>query len=281
MPTKWHPHLWSWPAFDNGSVKKAWYARTVDTTTLSPEERRLLGDNNYAKPFGLLIKKRMREKFSRSGLFHKLFGRHNWLIDGRGLYIRFDANVADIFRTPGFFGSCLKPLAVMLEEITRELTETLTTTRCKDIDRILAETAKERPKNWEALRATPVMRDEKDIMRVFKLRGYPDGLLEALWRPVWNRCHREGDPADWWRKGFAYAMVFNGPAKGAWGEMRIMPGVFVGPGGVVEAEGFVLRRPEDRKFSHDEIRRKSEDLRRLTKNLKKLGFHEYTRDKHT
>jgi hypothetical protein len=52
-----------------------------------------------------------------------------------------------------------------------------------------------------------------------------------------------------------------------------MPGVFVGTGGVVEAEGVVIRRPESRKFSDDEIRRKSQDLRQLAEDLKKLGFH--------
>jgi hypothetical protein len=272
IPTKWHPHLWGWPSFDKNSVKKSWYARVVDTAKLTPQERRLLGDNNYAKPLGLLIKKRMKETFTRSGLFYKLFSQHNWLIDGRGIYNKFNALVPDILRTPKFFGQVLKPLAVMLEEIARELTETLTTTRCRDMDQILKGIEKGHPKNSKRLRTTPVMRPEKYIERIFKLRGYPKGLLEALWQPVWDRCHEKGDHTDWWRKGFAYAMVFKGPSKDRQGELRIMPGVYVGPGGVVEAEGYIITRPEDKKFSEDEIRRKSKNLRNLAEDLKKLGF---------
>jgi hypothetical protein len=54
-----------------------------------------------------------------------------------------------------------------------------------------------------------------------------------------------------------------------------MPGVFVGPGGVVEAQGIVIRRPEDKQVSDSKIREKSEVLWQLATNLKKLGFQEY------
>lgn len=273
LPTKWHPHLWGWPALDNLSGKKVWYAGEVDIESLSQQERRLLGDNNYAKPFGLLIKKRMGETFSRGSLFRKLFPRRNWHIDGRGIYTRFSVSVPKILRTPEFFGQVLKPLAAMLEEIMRELTETFTTTRCRDIDRILNQTGKSRPKNLAILRASPAIRDEKAVRKIFRQRKYPVGLFEALWRPVWNRCCEQGSPVDWWRKGFAYALVFNGPSKGNWGELRIMTGVYVGPGGVVEAEGVIIKRPEDRKFSDREVRLKSEDLRHLAEVLKRLGWN--------
>jgi hypothetical protein len=269
LPTKWHPHLWGWPAFGKSSS----FARSVETSTLAPGERRLLGDNNYAKPFGLLIKKRMTETFPRGSLFCKLFPQRNWHIDGRGIYTRFPVSVLNILRTPEFFSQVLKPLAVMLEEIMRELTETFTTIRCRDIDRALTATEQSRPKNLEILRVSPIMRDEKTIRKIFRQRNYPAGLFEAIWLPVWSRCHELGNPVDWWRKGFAYALVFNGPTKGNWGELRIMPGVYVGPGGVVEAEGFVIRRPENRKFSDREVRRKSKDLRQLAEALKYPGWN--------
>jgi len=253
LPTKFHPHLWGWPALD-----KNVFAEKVLTSSLLPQERRLLGQNDYARPFGELIKKRIEK--------NKIFPLHNWRIDSRGIYIRFNKSVIDIVGEPGFFAKVLKPLAVLMEKITRELTETLTTIRCKEIDGILA---KNRSKNLKKLRADPVMRDEKYIRKVFKQRGYPKGLLEAILPAVLKRCRREGDSFNWWRKCFAYALVFNGPAKGSRCELRIMPGVYIGPGGVVEAEGFIIRRPEDRQFSDIEIRRKSEDLRTLAKELKK------------
>ena len=273
VPTKWHPHLWGWPDFEKKPAGKEWNVKLVDVSTLPPSVRRILGDNNYAKPFGLLIKNRLRKKFSKGTLFNKLFPQSKWIIDGRGLYTRFNLSVPEILRMPGFFTQVLKPLAAMLEQITRELTETFTTIKCKDIDRILAATQKGVPKNWKLLRATPVMRDEKYIKKIFGHSGYPTGLLEALWRPVWNRCHENGNPADWGRKGFAYALVFHGPVKASRGELRIIPGVFIGPGGVVEAEGLTITRPENKKFSDAKIRRKSKDLQILAQALKKCGFH--------
>ncbi len=276
VPTKWHPHFWGWPSFRKNTTKKEWEAKGVSVSSLSAPLRRLSGENNYSKPFGKLIKERMGKKFSKGSLFNKLLPVHKWVIDERGVYTGFNSSVPEVLKAPGFFGCCLKPLAAMLEEIMRELSETFTTIRCKEIDRILAGTQKGIPKNLKALRAAPVMRDEGYIRKVFKLRGYPSGLLGALLQPVRNRCNQAGNPADWWRKGFAYALVFHGPASQAnrdkRGELRIMPGVYVGPGGVVEAEGFIITRPEDRKFSDAEIRRKSKDLRKLAEGLKESGF---------
>jgi hypothetical protein len=51
-----------------------------------------------------------------------------------------------------------------------------------------------------------------------------------------------------------------------------MPGVYVGPGGVVEAEGFIIKRPENRKFSEKEVRRKSGDLRKLAEGLRAVFY---------
>ncbi len=268
LPTKWHPHLWGWPRLD----KKTPFVRRIDATAIEREERRMLGDNNYAKPFGKLIKKRMEETFKRNSLFYKLFTPGEWQIDGRGVCIRFPASITKILRTPDFFRKALKPLAAMLEKIMRELTETFTTIKCRDIDRILAKRGRKSKRDLEILRSAPIMREEKEIREIFKSRGYPKELLEAIWGPISNRCKETGNPANWWRKGFAYALILSGPSKGNRGLLRIMPGVFVGPGGVVEAEGYLIRRPEDRKFSTEEIIEKSRELRNLAEELKKSGF---------
>jgi hypothetical protein len=143
------------------------------------------------------------------------------------------------------------------------------------MDDILAETEKGRPKNWERLRDKPTMQTKAYIRKVFKEKGYPESLRESILEPVRNRCNEAGDRNNWWRKCFGYALVFTGPSKGKSGEIRIMPGVFAGPGGVVETEGIVIRRPEDKQVSDSEIREKSEVLWQLAKNLKRLGFQEY------
>jgi len=275
IPTKWHPQLWGWPSFHRAPQQKVKYAQWVDVNSLLPQEKRLLGDNNYAKPFGLLIRNKLRETFHRSSLFYKLFPYCNWVIDRRGIYVPFNLSVPAILRTPDFFSHVLKPLAVQLDIIMRDLTETLTKTKCEDIDNILIETGKRYPRNWQALRAAPIMRTESYIRKTFKQKRYPQSLLGAVLEPVRNRCNEESDPINWWRKGFGYALVFAGPSSGNCGQMRIMPGVFVGPGGVVETQRIVLRRPEDKQLSRTRIKEKSKVLWQLAKDLRKLGFRAY------
>lgn len=275
IPTKWHPHLWGWPPFHNTPREKLKYGEWIDSTSLLPCEKRLLGDNNYAEPFGLLIKNKLKEAFPQDTLFNRLFSNRNWLINGSGIYAPFNTSVPEILRTPKFFSHVLKPLAVQLDQLTRDLTEALTKIKCKDMDDILVETERGRPKNWERLRVRPIMQTEAYIRKVFKEKGYPESLCEAVLEPVRNRCNEAGDPDNWWRKCFGYALLFTGPSEGKSGQIRIMPGVFVGPAGVVEAQGIVIRRPEDKQVSDSEIREKSEVLWQLATNLKRLGFQEY------
>jgi len=278
IPTKWHPQLWGWPPFHNTPGEKLKYGQWVDSTSLLPPEKRLLGDNNYAEPFGLLIKNKLKKTFPPNTPFHKSFSYSNWSVSGRGICASFNTSVPEILRTPKFFSHVLKPLAVQLDHLTRDLTEALTKIKCKDMDNILVETEKRRPKNWKRLRVRPTMQTEAYIRKVFKKKRYPEFLLEAILEPVRNRCNETADPNNWWRKCFGYALILVGPSKGKSGEIRIMPGVFVGPGGVVEAQGIIIKRPEDKQVSDSEIREKNKVLWQLAKDLKKLGFQEYQKN---
>lgn len=275
IPTKWHPQLWDWPAFDNAGKRKVKYADWVNGVSLPPQEKRLLGDNNYAKPLGIFIRNRFKKTFHKSSLFYKLFPYSNWVIDGRGIYVPFKFSIHSLLRTPKFFSRVLKPVAVQLDLAMKNLTETLTTVKCDDIDRILLETEKGYPRNWRALRAMPTMRTESYIRKIFKQKKYPQSLFKAVLEPAYNRCNENADRINWWRKGFGYAIVFAGNSGGSCGTMRIMPGVFVGPGGVVETQGVILKRPENKQLCDKEIREKSKILWHLAGNLKKLGFKEY------
>lgn len=278
IPTKWHSHLWGWPPFRNTPTDKLKFGKCIDSTSLLPGEKRLLGDNNYAEPFGLLIKNKLKETFPPNTPFHRFFSYRNWSINDCGIYASFNTSVPEILRIPKFFSHVLKPLAVQLDHLTRDLTEALTKVKCKEMDNILAETEKGRPKNWKKLRVRPTMQTEAYIRKAFKEKRYPESLREAILEPVRNRCNETENRNNWWRKCFGYALVLAGPSKGNSGEIRIMPGVFVGPGGVVEAQGIVIRRPEDKQVSDSEIRKRSEVLWQLAKNLKKLGFQEYQKD---
>jgi len=91
----------------------------------------------------------------------------------------------------------------------------------------------------------------------------------VLLNPVKNRCLETDHHHTWWRKGFGYALVFKSRKSDKKCELRILPGVYLGPGGVVEAQGVLLKRPTDQFISDSEIKTKSHLLWDLTAHLKK------------
>ncbi|MGB8227051.1 MAG: hypothetical protein WCE45_09370 [Sedimentisphaerales bacterium] len=266
LPTKWHPHIWGWPSLNTNKSTKQKYVKSVKSKLLMTYEKRLLGDNDYSEPFGKLIYKKILKTFKKDSLLFKLFPYKNWLIDGRGIYAASNFPLLNILKHPKFFSRVLKPLAVLLEQLTGDLTEILTDIKCKEIDKTLIETEKGIPKNWKMLRDRPIMQSADYIRRQFKKRGYPESFLDAVLGPVKNRCDEKGNPCNWWRKGFGYALVLRDYVPGKCGEIRIMPAVYVGPGGVVEAQGIILKRPENRQLSDKEIRSKSKLLWQLAQN---------------
>lgn len=268
LPTKWHPHIWGWPSLDNPKSINQKYVKLVQSKSLSIPEQRLLGYNDYGKPFGMLIRNELRKIFRKDSLLFEIFPYKKWLIDGRGIYAVSNIHLVNVLKNKEFFSSALKPLALLLEHLTIDLTQILTNMKYKDIDRILVKTEKRPPENWKQLRERPVMHSKDYIISQFKKRGYPLSLLNAIYEPVQNRCNEEGNPENWWRKGFGYALVLSGDLKGFSSKIRIMPAVFVGPGGVVEAQGVILRRPEDKQLSKIIIREKSKALWHLSEYLK-------------
>lgn len=279
LPTKWHPHIWGWPPLNIKKSAKQKYVKLVKSKLLMQCERRLLGDNDYSEPFGTLIYKRILKTFKKDSLLFELFPYKSWRIDNQGICAASNLPILKILKHRKFFSRVLKPVAALLEQLTGDLTEILTDIKCKEIDKILIETEKGVPKNWKTLRDRPTMQSEDYIIRQFKKRGYPDSFLKVILGPVKNRCEEKGNSINWWRKGFGYALVLRDYAVGKHAEIRILPGVFIGPGGVVEAQGIILKRPENKQLSSKEAKKKSEVLRQLAKNLKELGFKEYKKIK--
>lgn len=241
VPTKWHPMLWGWPPFAaEGGAGFEW----IDAAALSRAERRILGENDYAEPFGAWIEERLEDSFSARPEFRELFPGRNWRIDGRGIEVRLEGSVLEVLRKPGFFRRILGPLSRGLEGIMRDLTEALTFIDCRQMDDVLRGVERGESVDLNTLRATPSMRGEEEIRDHFEGKGIPLSLLELVLDPLRRRCGEEGDPYFQWRKGFGYSLVFGGPSRGRSGTLRIMPGIYIGPGGVVEAEGVVIERPE-------------------------------------
>lgn len=98
-------------------------------------------------------------------------------------------------------------------------------------------------------------------------RYLPEPLLPELHTAVEARCRQDGPAENWWRKGFGYALVLIDNRRRGSVTLRLLPGVYVGPGGVVEAQRIVLRRPEDRQSGPEAVRRRSDQLWALAANL--------------
>ena len=269
IPTKWHAMLWDWPRFPEiGETTN--YAKWIDVNTLAPVAKRILIGNNYVKSFGNLVKNRIRKIFDDGTLGSEIFGSSDWKVDNRIISIQFNSSIQKVLRTSGFFSQVLKPIGKMLEEITRELTHMLTTLDCSFIDRILMKTENSplTEEDLKILRATPNLRPKGEIVKIFKEKKYPVSLLESILEPVEKRCRETDDRANWWRKGFGYSLVLSSSSDRKSGELRILPGVYVGPGGMVEAHQVFLKRPENRSIPRKEIMDKSRVLWGLADYLK-------------
>ena len=269
IPTKWHAMIWGWPELPPKD-KRTPYVQWIDPSELSVPNRRLISENDYATPMGELILKKFETNFPEGSRLVELFPPWEWKIHKQGLCVSFDRSIKQIICSPNFFSQVLKPIAIVLDEFMRELTDSLTLFRCDKIDRILKKIEKKALSvdDLKKLRATPVMRSKAEIRQLFKQNVYPEDFLNAVLQPVENRCKEQGDSTNWWRKGFGYSLVLSSSAKESSSTLRIMPGVYTGSGGVVEAQGVVLRRPEDKKIPVNDIRRKSRVLWELVDVLK-------------
>jgi len=269
IPTKWHTMIWGWPEFPK-QQEKTTYAKWIAVDSLNMSQQRIFGYNNYALLIGKAIRDRCINYFNTKKCLKKIFGTQDWNVDSRGLYLDFKVSIKKLFASRDFFPEVLKPLGFILDRFMRELTQTFTTFNCENIDRILKMVEKGvlPSKSIQQLRALPEVRTVDEIKELFAVYTFPPSLLSVLLFAVNNRCNTHGTPERWWRKGFAYAMVFSSPCKEERGRLRIMPGVYIGPGGVVEAKGIDLKRPEDRSISMDEIKKKSRILWDLGADIK-------------
>ena len=267
IPTKWHGMLWGWPDLEKVKQKipsLKWIARKE----LSREERRVLGENNYAEPFGWYILRRLGKRFDGNFLFQQLFPSHQWASDSRGIWISFPHAIPELLRIPHFFNQVLKPMASELSAIMQSLSEGLTTMDVSELNHILNQITRG-PLTDEAmqkLRTSPNMRPVDYIENIWMAGDWTQELLEVLIDPVTNRCKEKGDSLQWWRKGFGYALVLSQTSMGE-GILRILPGLYTGPGGVVESLGVCLRRPQNIQDSNNELKMKTEAMRGLADYL--------------
>jgi len=269
LPTKWHPMLWSWPSFPKaGEASK--FADWVEVSSLPSALRRVMVENDYAIPFGRLLRARINIALSEMNGRQPYLDGSSWSVDGKGLHVDLAAgSLQDVLRREGFFADFLLPIATAIEATAKELTEVMTSMRFDDYDKILLRIEKgplQQPE-LDQLRSVPEVVPLREVSEMWSDRGLPSELLDTLRPAVERRIQEVGPAADWWRKGFGYALVLVEDRELESVTLRVMPGVYVGPGGVVEAQGILLRRPEDQRLGTDELRLKSRALWQLAGSL--------------
>jgi hypothetical protein len=271
IPSKWHLSMWNWEAFPEPGISSP-HLEWIDSKDINHDLKRILGENRYAKPIGQLIQQRIMFQMSDESLWSELFSEADWSVNSHCLTLTFSRSMKDILSIEKLFSRILKPVAVMLDLLFCQLTEILTSMQCRKIDKLLKQIEKGplQPDQLAEIRATPEFKTEDLIKSRWQENRLPEELLDALWTPVQSRCAGTGNPKDWWRKGFGYALVFAGPLHGGGGTLKIQPSVFVGAGGVVETQGVLIMRPEDKMLSEQKIRRKSQILWALKDHLKRI-----------
>ena len=268
IPTKWHAMLWGWPSFPEPGSKKG-PADWICCEQLGRQARRIFCENDYILPFSEMIATALYDAFGKSEYPAAILAG-NWQTEAGSLVLPVRRSVFQMISEKGFFTHFLKPLASCLNRLMAALTESMTNWNCSKTDQLLAlvEKGPLSEAQISALRKAPDLRTYDEAAALFKANHFPLTLLDALYPAVKRRCEETSDPAEWWRKGFGYALVFSMDKKDDTGKISLMPGVYTGPGGVVEAQGVVLRRPLDRSLSTDELRKRSDVLWELANFLK-------------
>lgn len=264
IPTKWHAMIWGWPAFP-APGKRTTCADWIDLRTISNPARRIFGAGDYIEPFSALIASRLQANPEIKRML-----LHGCTTGEQGPVCALPYSLPDMLTQNTFFSRLLKPAAVILDGVMRELTELFTTLDCRRLDRLLATIEKGLPDEsvLSELRTPPVLRPKGDIAAAFAERGFPRELFPIMYRAVKARAEMTGKREDWWRKGFGYALVFGQHKSREHCTLRILPGLYVGPGGVVEAQKVYLKRRLDVTIQQHEMEERSRNLWELTEYLK-------------
>ena len=217
-------------------------------------------------------------------------------IEKGALIIHFNPKMEDLFGSEKFFSKFLKPVAKDLNNYFKDLTDLFfKKPMCDKVDTILNKTSKGMIpyKDYEILENLAELKEDYEILKSLSEKGFSDEGKEELLNLVKNRyilevflnlnpeikrlinekgisndlkegCLKsvENYYSDYlsnsWRKGFGYTLSFKENTSKT--ELKITPGAYLGPAGVVETEGVVLKRPENYSLPEEELIRKSNEL---------------------
>ena len=301
IPTKWHPMFWSWPEFKED--KPLPYLSWEKDKDIKISFRRMNGENSFVASIAAHIKKEADQLIQTA--FGQNFIQGVSLSNEYGFSVTFNCDLESLLGKENFFSGFLRPLSVFLNNFFATLSEIfLANYKSSAIDAILQKTSTGKLSGGDIkfIRSLPSMRKDDDIKKDLKnlcfsqeaidelvfivknrekyanffdkiendLRNdfkSKDGVINELLSVIGAKC-QDDFPA--WRKGFAYALVFEELKDSDNKEitiLKIVPAAYLGDGGIVEAKGVVLKRPEDAKLPIEQLRNKSEELYMLIGNI--------------
>jgi Zn ribbon nucleic-acid-binding protein len=285
--------FWSWPVFDEGSPLP--YLSWVNPEDLEIPFKRMNGENKFVASITNHIKKIADE------LIENAWGRNvineESISDQNGFCVTFYCGLETLLGYDAFFSGFLKKLSKELNDFFAKLTESfLEGYKSSDIDEILKKIDKGKlnASDLETIRLFPSLKNEEAIQSSLKAldftqnainelidiaknrKKYADSFsktknelenifkfdkdtINKLMSVIINKCQ---DLLPAWRKGFAYALVFE-ELNNEETKLKIVPAAYLGAGGVVEATGVVLKRPENAKLPLEQCKKKSKELYQL------------------
>lgn len=234
--TKWHPQFWNFEDLTN----------LVPLSSLDEVTRRGIEGNKFNELFGRLVLASIHNPIffgTRVSDFIDLNGR----ADARGIEFTLKNGLAETFQSHKFYEDFLERFAKYLGNMALDFTHATTAIE-SERDEGLLKMEFETGTNgvFDILQEPPrLLSLSERRQRISNLLGkYEPSFARRLMLLSPHLQEREVVPKTlWFRKGFAYALVFSEDLESGKSIMRIMPGVFAEDrGGVVEALGIALTR---------------------------------------
>jgi len=234
--TKWHPQFWNFNDLNH----------LVPISSLDETTKRGIEGNKFNELFGRFVLEAMHSSRILGSEINKFISSEG-KTDNRGVEFSLRKNLVETFGTSNFFEDFLKKFATYLSEMALDFTWA-TTTSDGSLDEALIgiefETGKNGMKDILAENLRLLSLEERRHRLLSLEDKYSPYVLKRLLLLDNYLKEKANVPSRlWFRKGFAYALVFSEDLASNRSVMRIMPGVFQEDrGGVVEALGVALTR---------------------------------------
>lgn len=256
IPTKWHGMFVTWPKSN----------KNFNFVDKSFNFKRFNGENDFlcdiVKDWNLGISD-IKNNHSSTCI-----SNGEMIKSTDGFIMNFNCSLDELFEINGFFSKFLKPLASYLNEYFKDLSDIFidSPSWSDEIDNILKKISSNplSSEDYKFIQDLSSLKTDEEIIYLLENKGFSKKAIIELMELVKNRynlSHSNG-----WRKGFAYALTFE-EINNNLSELKIVPGAYLGLGGVVESKGYMFKRPEDYNLSNEELKKRSNDLYKLASYL--------------